>query len=150
MMKHPRMKRETSFLAVLVLLYASVPPIFAQDLQSQPGLAPPSDILGPQLIVWSQVQKPQPVPQSLPPLDRPMQQPTQSANPSDQEPAAQTFTGTIMKNGSTYVLKVSRDVTYQLNDQDLVKQYEGKQVKVTGALDAKEGRIQITNVELLS
>jgi hypothetical protein len=55
-----------------------------------------------------------------------------------------------VKNGSTYVLKLSRDFTYQLNDQDLVKQYEGKQVKVTGALDAKGGWIQTTSVELLS
>jgi hypothetical protein len=144
------MKRKTSFLAVFVLLSMSAPLIFAQGLQSQPSLAPPPETLGPRLIVWSQTQKLQPIPQPLLPPDRTIQQRAQPADPSDQQPAAQTFTGTIVKNGSTYVLKLSRDFTYQLNDQDLVKQYEGKQVKVTGALDAKGGWIQTTSVELLS
>jgi hypothetical protein len=83
-------------------------------------------------------------------MQQPEQQSAQSANPSDQQPAAQTFTGTIVKNGRAYVLKVSRDLTYQLDDQDLVKKYEGKQVKVTGALDANGGRIRITSIDLLS
>ena len=71
------MKRETSLLATLFFVLGTVPLLCTQDLQSQPSPAPPSDILGPQLIAWSQLQKPEPVPQPLPPPDRPIQQPDQ-------------------------------------------------------------------------
>jgi len=94
----------------------------AQDVRSHL----PSEILGPQLIAWSQLQKPEPVPQPLPPPDRPVQQPdpqtdqrpVQPANPQaqPQPPAAQTFTGTIVKDGSRYILKVSSNKVYQLDD----------------------------------
>jgi hypothetical protein len=57
------MKRETSLFLTLGLFSAIAPPIFAQDLPSQPDPVPPVSILGPQLIVWSELQKPQPIPQ---------------------------------------------------------------------------------------
>ena len=59
------MKRETSSLASVVFLLVSLPLMIAQDPQTQTSPVLPSDILGPQLIVWSQVQKPQPVPQPV-------------------------------------------------------------------------------------
>jgi hypothetical protein len=151
------MKRETSFLATLVFLSGTVPLMLAQDLHSQPNPVLPSDILGPQLIAWSQLQKPQPVPQPLPPPDRPIQQQPdqegqQPANPQAQQlqPAAQMFTGTIMKDGTRYVLKVSSNSTYQLDDQDKAKQYEGKQVIVGGTLDANGKSLHIISIELVS
>jgi Protein of unknown function (DUF5818) len=149
------MKRETCLLTTLVLGTAMV--MCAQDSRS-PGLPP--DILGPQLIAWSQLQKPEPVPQPLPPPDRPVQQPdqqtdqrpTQPANPQaqPQPPAAQTFTGTILKDGSRYILKVSSKNVYQLDDQEKAKRYEGKQVKIEGTLDATGNSVHITSIELLS
>jgi hypothetical protein len=57
------MKRETSLLLVLGLLSTIVPPLFAQDPQGRPDPVPPSNDVGSQLIVWSEVQKPQPIPQ---------------------------------------------------------------------------------------
>ena len=117
----------------------------------------PSDILGPQLIAWSQLQKPEPVPQPLPPPDRPVQQPDQQteqqpANPQaqPQPPAAQTFTGTIVKDGSSYILKVSSKNVYQLDDQEKAQRYEGKEVKIEGTLDANGNSLHITSIELLS
>jgi Protein of unknown function (DUF5818) len=147
------MKRKTSLLATLVFLLGTVPLMFAQDLQSPPRPAlPSSDILGPQLIAWSQLQKPQPVPQPLPPPDRPIQQQDQTANPpvQQQQPAAQTFTGTIAKDGSNYVLKVSSNTAYQLDDQERAKQYEGKQAKIDGTLDANGNSLRIVSIELIS
>src|SRR5580698_10800217 len=100
-------RRETSSLTTLVFLLATFPLTFAQDPQTQPSPALPADILGPQLIAWSQLQKPQPVPQPLPPPDRPIQHPdSQSANPpaqQEQQPVAPTFMGTIVKDGTRYV-----------------------------------------------
>lgn len=151
------MKRRTSLLAALVFLSATLPSALTQDLKSQPSPVLPADILGPQLIAWSQLQKPQPVPQPLPPPDRPMQQqpdqqPAQSVNPPTppQPPAAQTFTGTIVKDGIRYVLKVSSNSVYQLDDQERAKQYEGKQVKIAGTLDPTGNSLHVTSIELVS
>ena len=150
------MKRETRLLAALVFVLGTVPLICTQDLQSQPSPALPSDILGPQLIAWSQLQKPEPVPQPLPPPDRPGQQPDQqTAQPEHpqaqpQPPAAQTFTGTIVKDGSRYILKVSSKNVYQLDDQEKAQRYEGKQVKIEGTLDATGNGLHVTSIELLS
>jgi hypothetical protein len=149
-------KPETSRLTTLVFLLAALPLALAQDLQAPPSPATPPYILGPQLIAWSQLQKPQPIPQPLPPPDRPVQQadpqaPQPQYPPAQrQQPAEQTFTGTIVKSGTKYVLKVSGNGVYQLDDQDTAKQYDGKQVKVTGTLDAGDKVLHITRIELAS
>lgn len=148
------MKRWASVLATLTLA-SSVPWAFAQDVRTDPK---PSEVLGPQLIAWSQFQKPQPVPQPLPPPDRDTQaqpqdqSPTQAQPPVDQQqpPAAQTFTGTIVKDGKDYVLKVSGSTVYQLDDQERASQYEGKQVKIAGKLDAKGNSLHVSSIELVS
>ena len=144
------MKRETSPLAAVVFLVVTLPLMFALDPQAQPSPALASDH---QLIAWSQLQKPQPVPQVLLQPDRPLQQPdVQRANPPTQQeqPAAPTFKGTILKNGTRYVLKVSSNSTYQVDDQYSPKQYEGKQVKIAGTLDADGKSPRITSIELVS
>jgi hypothetical protein len=161
------MKREASIFAALVFMAASLPLAFAQNRQGQPGPVLPSDILGPQLIAWSQLQKPQPIPQPVPqpllPPERPVpypvqhsdpqpdQQPPQAVNPpAQQPPAAQTFTGTIVADGVRYVLKVSSNSVYQLDDQERARRYEGKQVKIVGTLNATGNSLHITSIELVS
>jgi len=99
------------------------------------------------------MQKPQPVQEPVLPSDQLVQKrEAQSANQPaqetpQQEPAAQTLTGTIIKDGSRYVLKVSGTSTYQLDDQDKAKQFEGKQVKVNGSLDKATSTIHITDIQ---
>lgn len=149
-------KRETGILAILILLTASIPWASAQDREIQPSPALPADIVGPQLIAWSQLQKPQPIPQPVPPPDRPIEQPDQAQSQSvhppaqPQAPAAQTFSGTIVKDGSRYVLKVASDSVYQIDDQERAQKYEGKQVKISGTLDATGNSLHITSIELVS
>jgi hypothetical protein len=86
------MKRETGLAFFLCLLSAMIPLAFAQlasaqNGQSYPGPVAPSDILGSQLVVWSEVQKPQPISQPLPSPNRadpqPDHQPAQTANQSN-------------------------------------------------------------------
>jgi hypothetical protein len=151
------MKRQIGLHRVLILMFSTTPLLLAQDNPSHSSPVLPSDILGPQLIAWSQVQKPQPIPQPLPPPARPTpqpdpqaEQPTSPALQQQQEPAAQTFSGTIVKDAGTYVLKVSRDSSYRLDDQDKAKQYEGKQVRIAGTLDANTNSIHVTSIELVS
>jgi hypothetical protein len=151
------MKRETSLLSALAFLLVTAPLMVTQNPQSQPSPALPSDILGPQLIAWSQTQTPQPVPQPLPrrSVPQPDQQPegaNPAAGPSAQQPqpAVQKFTGTIVKTDGVYVLKVSSTNQYQLDDQEKAKQFEGKQVTVGGTLDAKGSNLHVINIELVS
>ena len=148
------MKRETHPSGTLVLgfLLTSLPLMFAQDLQIQRNPALPSDILGPQLIAWSQLQKPQPVLQPRPSPDRPIQQPDMQPTKAakQEQPSAPAFVGTITKDGAEYVLKVSRNSAYQLDDQNRAKQYEGKQVKIAGTLDADGKSLHITGIELVT
>ncbi len=79
---------------------------------------------------------------SSPPPDQQQQQPpagqsgsdAQSAQPSSD--SSQTFSGTIMKAGDKYVLQDANGKNFDIDRQDGLKQYEGKQVRVKGTLDA--------------
>lgn len=147
------MKRESVLITGMLLVFSSI--LFAQD-GSQPSPALPSDPLGPQLVVWSQLQKPKPVPQPLPPPEVPgQQQPDPQSglppNPqAQQQPAAQSFTGTIVKDAGKYVLKTSSDRAYQLDKQEMVREYEGKQVRLVGTLAADGQTVRVVRIELMS
>jgi len=154
------MKRKTG-VTVSVLFLAVAVSGFAQGFEPNSSPVLPAEILGPQLIVWSQLQQPRPVPQPLPPPDRKVQPPDpqgpetpangQEQTPAPpQEPAAQTFTGTIMQDGGSYVLKVQGGPTYQIDHQDDAKKYEGKQVKVIANLDTKGTVLHVVSIELIS
>jgi hypothetical protein len=133
-------------------------------LAQQPPVkpAPPYDgVLGPQLIAWSQLQKPYPVPQRPDPLPPPETKPDSKASPDQkQDPKGQqpepgqstasSITGTIVIMSGKYALATADNVTYQLDDQDKAKRYDGKQVKVMGTLDRTTGIIHVRSIELLS
>jgi hypothetical protein len=151
-------KRKTSMFAGALLLFA--PLAFGQQPQYPTSTDRIDDSLASQqLIAWSWMQKPQPAPQPLPPPDRSIPQPDQpSAQPpspqgaqsSPSQPQSQTFTGKIVKDGDKYVLKVAGNTSYQLDDQSSVKQYEDKDVKIVGTLDAGSNTIRVVKIELLS
>jgi hypothetical protein len=123
----------------ILLVIGSASFLFAQDAH-KPSPVPPSDILGPQLIAWSQLQHPQPVGQG-----------EQSQTRPDPSPATQTLTGIIVKDSGHFFLKISGGSTaYELDDRDRASQYEGKQVKVAGVLDPKGNSFHIINIELIS
>lgn len=62
--------------------------------------------------------------------------PDSQAQPQAQPQSGQTFTGTIVKSGDKYVLQdADSGVTYDIDHQDQVKQFEGKRVRVNGTLD---------------
>jgi Protein of unknown function (DUF5818) len=109
---------------------------FAQEA-AQPKPALPPEILGPQLIAWSYLQKPQPILQT-------------DESQAQQQPSAQIFTGTIVKDGGKYVLRAVDGAAYQLDDQEKARQYEGKQVKISGNIDASGSLLHVTTIELIS
>jgi len=83
---------------------------------------------------------------------RDSQQPTAAAEQSNmQTQEAAAFNGTIVKEKGKLVLKDSvAKISYQLDDQAKAKQFEGKQVKVTGKLDLEINLIHVENIEAVS
>jgi hypothetical protein len=63
-----------------------------QEPTTQPGPEPPSNVVGPPLIVWSQTQQPQPIPETVTVVP-----PDQQQRPS-QQPDAQALAGTTLKD----------------------------------------------------
>jgi hypothetical protein len=59
-----------------------------------------------------------------------------------------TFNGTVWMNGGKFVLRdESHKAWYQLDDQRSAARFEGKQVKVTGTLDAANDAIHVLGIE---
>jgi hypothetical protein len=91
-------------------------------------------------------QQPQTPPAQAPSQTSPSQ-PSQSAPEAQaqtQESGGQVFAGTVVKSGDKYVLQMADGTAYDLDHQDLVKKYEGKQVRVKGTLDQDGKTIHIT------
>jgi Protein of unknown function (DUF5818) len=83
-----------------------------------------------------------------------MASPVQSsvlATPSSQgqaQPESKTFTGTILKSGESFVLSDSATKSrYMLDNQEKVRRYEGKHVKITGAVDVGSNTIHVETID---
>jgi uncharacterized protein YdeI (BOF family) len=63
--------------------------------------------------------------------------------PPDSQSQATSFTGTIVKDGNKLVLKTAASEIYQLDDQQHAKQFEGKEVTITGSVDGKAKKMTI-------
>jgi hypothetical protein len=141
-------------LAALTLAAMSLAPMALAQSETKhqtPNLKP-----GTELVAWTQDQKTEPMPSqtTTPPQQQPNTQtpstPTGQADDTHKQPAAQAFTGTIMKSGDNYVLKTADNMTYQLDDQARAKQFEGKQVQVTGSLDSSSQTIKVQDIKSAS
>jgi len=61
---------------------------------------------------------------------------------------AKTFMGRIVQMEGKYVLQESASKsTFQLDDQDKAKQFDGQSVKVTGTLDSATNTIHVTDIQ---
>ena len=149
------MERAKIALLVLAFSIAIAPLAFSQDggLQPCPEVSPGA--LGCQLIAWSQLQEPAPLPEpdakTAPPDQQPDPQPAQPTT-SQAEPQAslQTISGIIVREGEKCVLKAGDNTTYQLDDQDRARKYQDKQVKVVGRLDVSSNTLHVQRIELAS
>jgi hypothetical protein len=73
-----------------------------------------------------------------------------AASPSQGQfpPASQTFTGRIAHTDGKFVLQDSSDNgTFLLDDQEKAKEFNGKNVKVTGTLDPNNNLIHVVDIE---
>jgi uncharacterized protein YdeI (BOF family) len=114
------MKKRTQSLWILGALATALAsaPLFAQQSDTKSPNSPSSQ------------QQQQDPGQAQPPAN-------QNGNDSQAQSSdkTQTFSGTIVKSGSKYVLQDASGKTYDIDRQDGLKEYEGKQVRVTGTLD---------------
>lgn len=95
---------------------------------------------------------------------KPGQSDPQATRPSQSQPApgaaqsaptsaqsSKEFTGTIVKEKGAMMLKdSSANVSYKVDDDSKVKEYEGKQVKVTGTLDSSTNVIHVDSIQGIS
>jgi hypothetical protein len=118
------------------------------------------------LVLWSYMQEPQPseqgqtrkIPTPDPGPETPPQQNPTAAQPQQNSPAsaasetarAQAFIGTISKDADNFILQVSKSVSYKLDNQTQIQQYEGQRVRVTGTLDSAINLIHVEKVEPMS
>ena len=123
------MKNNLSMLATLALAAALLPAAFAQQDQSP---QPKSDQT-----------------QSQPGSDQPQSQTTPAPGASADTQTQNSFSGTVVKVGKHYVLKTDK-MTYRLDDETKAKQFEGKQVKVTGSLDSATSVLHVTDISPVS
>jgi hypothetical protein len=85
------------------------------------------------LLAQSSQQQQEPSQQQQQPPDQTAPQPGSHAQ-QDQAQQDQVFVGTIVKSGDKYVLQDAGGKAWDIDRQDIVKKFEGKQVRVTGTL----------------
>jgi hypothetical protein len=74
--------------------------------------------------------------------------PQDSQQEPQQQPDVKTFTGRISKDGQKFVLEdPTVNTPYQLDDQKKAQQHEGKNVRVTGTLDAQNNVIHVHAID---
>jgi uncharacterized protein DUF5818 len=148
------MRRALS-LATLVLCLALIHMAGAENSQKPKHPQPQN---GTELIAWTQLQEPRPVQSAQQPAPERQPDPTPDTRSQNQpapggqddaqkEPAVQSFMGTVIQAEGKYVLKTTDKATYQLDDQELAKKFEGKQVQVTGNLITGTNLIKVQDIK---
>ena len=67
------------------------------------------------------------------------------------QPEAETFYGTILRNGQNFVLSDSATKSkYALDDPKKASRYEGMTVKVTGTLDMARSSIHVETIQQIA
>jgi uncharacterized protein YdeI (BOF family) len=136
------MKKRVQSLSFLCALVVFLSVGISLNAQQAPQTQPPD----------AQAQQPT---SAQPPQTQPSQSPDQTGQqtPDSQAPApsqsaqsadSQSFTGTIVKQGDKYVFQdAATGNTYDIDHQEELQKYEGKKVKVHGALDASGKMIHV-------
>lgn len=123
-------------------LALSAAPLFAQqnDANSPSSNPPAAQSQSPSSQSPSQDQSAQPS-QSQPPSGQaqpgqpPAGQSGSDAQAGSSSDNSQSFSGTVAKSGDKFVLQDASGKTYDVDRQEELKKYEGKQVRIKGTLD---------------
>ena len=74
-------------------------------------------------------------PDQTSPSQPPAGQSSPDAQAQSSSDSGQTFSGTVAKSGDKYVLQDASGKTYDVDRQEELKKYDGKQVRIKGTLD---------------
>lgn len=144
------MKRQTNSLG-LALFLVTVPWALSQEVTPQPCPDVVPGSLGCELVLWSRLQSPVPLPEPdakpVPPPDGHSPSESPQAGPKT---IRQSITGIIVRQGLRCVLKAADNSTYQLDDQNRAKQYQDKKVKIVGTLDADNDILHVESIQVVS
>jgi len=148
------MKR-TNLLGIAICAMLS----FSSAQQSNPQ-TPEDALTTRELIAWSQLQKPQPAPQPLPPSEAPIPQPEQPrdqqsrppAEPHRQQEPAQWISGKVVRDGGRFLLELAgnRNGSYQLESEADLTRYESQDVRIFGPINRRLMTIRALSIELAS
>ena len=138
----------------LLILGLVLFPMGAIAQQSSPQ-TPEDAYTSRELIAWSQLQNPQPVPQPLPPKDKQIpqpeqpqyEQPTSPAGPNNQEQPIQSYTGIVFKDANQYLLVLANRTTYRLPASGDLRQYENRKVMVLGTVSSDAQLIRVQRID---
>jgi hypothetical protein len=146
------MNRPANTLLALAFWAALTPMVLSQDRTPQPCPDVTPGTLGCQLVAWSQLQEPVPLPESeTKPATPPDQQPGQTPDfQSRGQASRRTITGIIVRQGDHFVLKAIDNTMYRLDDQGRARRYQDIQVRVVGRLIAASNTFDIESIELAS
>lgn len=78
------------------------------------------------------------------------QQQSEQPAPDQNQKQSATFTGTVVRSGSQFILHDASGTTYSLDDTERVKSFEGKTVKVIGRLDQEAKMIHVEEIEAIT
>jgi len=136
-----RISRSLLPVTLLLTLILCAAQLFAQQQedrspsQSMPTAQQP-DQQSPSQPASPSAQQPTQPPAAQSPSPAPSTDPKAEASDQGKDAGGQVFSGTITKMGDKFVLQDSATGTkYEIDRQDLAKNYEGKQVRIKGTLD---------------
>jgi hypothetical protein len=153
------MTRPVSMLAGSLFWLATATLAFPQDQAGhQPCPDVTSETIGCELIAWSRLQEPIPLPDATSPPDRQAYQKDglekrakgQEPDVKGQRQSSQTVTGVIVQNDAMYCLKVNADLTLVLDDQEVAQRYQGKRVNIKGVVDIELRALRIESIQAIS
>ena len=123
------MKEHVGAMCTVALLAGSLPNVFAQGSQPAQPLDPTAQ-----------------APATRAPTPPPTF-PTSQAKEQPDRSGVKVYMGTILKNGDAYVLKTGNQ-TYLLDNQKKAKNYNGKDVQLTGRLDNDKKLIHVEKIKV--
>jgi len=144
------MRRALS-LATLVLCLALIHMARAQNSQKPKHPSPQN---GTELIAWTQMQQPRPMPSAdgltVPGRQTDAIQPNIDTASGFSIQPVQSFSGAVVSADGEYMLKVAEGVNYYLDDQERGRKFEGKDVQVTGNLIPGSDLIKVQDIKAAS
>ncbi|MBV9180117.1 MAG: hypothetical protein JO356_02295 [Acidobacteria bacterium] len=104
------------------------------------GQDEPKSLISSDLVAWSSMQQPR-APEDADPTSPPIS--------FRSEPSSNVFVGSLVREVSTFMLRVSGTSFYQLDDQQAAQPFEGKRVRVLGTFDPERNLVHVENINLI-